>query len=156
MKHSVNGRKLLGGAGIAALMLVAQVTVAAEFSAPDIEVDEGEVAAFKITLPQTYDFDVRFPYETQDGSAQAGRHYDAKQGYLMFNAGTQSAEVKVQTRVNPDAVTRDFKLALTKKQMRWGNDWSAAWAVIYLPGVPSSKTIRAEIRDTFVGATGPE
>ncbi len=27
---------------------------------------------------------------------------------------------------------------------------------IYLPDVPSSKTIRAEIRDTYIGATGPE
>ncbi len=48
MNHSVNERKLWGGAGIAALMLVAQVTGAAQFSAPDIEVDEGEVAVFKV------------------------------------------------------------------------------------------------------------
>ena len=156
MKHPANGRKFWGGAGIAALMLAVQVTGAAQFSAPDIEVDEGDKAVFQVTLPDTYDFDVRFPYETRDGSAEEGKHYEAKEGYLMFSAGTQSAKVEVQTRVSPDAVTRDFKLVLIEKQRRWGDSWSAAWAVIYLPDVPSSKDIRAEIRDTHIGTTGSE
>jgi len=165
MKYSVNRSSgmsawfLRGGvAGIAALMLAAlvQPAAAAQLYAPDIEVDEGEVAVFKITLPQAYTFALRFRYQTKDGSAKKGRHYEAKQGYLVFHAGTQSLEVNVQTRVSQDATTRDFKLALSERQMRWGNGWSGAWAVIYAPGVPESKTIRAEIRDTVVGATGPE
>ena len=166
MKHPVNESS--GGvsprfvraaaAGLAALMLAALVQPAAaeQFQAPDIEVDEGQKAVFKITLPQAYNFTLRFRYKTEDGSAKSGRHYDAKQGRLVFHAGTQSLEVEVQTRVSQDATTRDFKLVLSERQMAWGNGWSSAWAIIYAPGVPKSKTIRATIRDTYVGATGPE
>ena len=149
-----------GGAVLAVLMFAALVQPAAagEFQAPDINVDEGEVAKFKVTLPETYDFDVRFRYKTEDGSAREGKHYDAKNGYLVFQSGTQSKTVEVQTRVSQDRVTRDFKLALSDKQMWWApeNTWRASWAVIYVPNVPGTKTIRATIRDTIGGATGPE
>jgi len=155
---SVSARILRGGsAAIAALMLVALVRpAAAQFQAPDVAVNEGEVALFTITLPRTYDFAVRFAYQTQDGSARKGRHYVAKQGHLVFPAGTRSGQVEVRTRARPDGVTRDFKLVLSDRQMRWGDSWSAAWAVIYVADVPGSRTVRAEIRDTFRGATGPE
>ena len=153
-------RLLRGGAVLAVLLLAALVQPAAadQFQAPDITVDEGEVAKFKVTLPTTYDFAVRFRYETKDGTAKKGRHYDAKQGHLVFQSGTQSKTVQVQTRVSQDRVTRDFKLALSEKQMFWApeNTWRASWAVIYVPNVPGTKTIRATIRDTIGGATGPE
>ena len=155
-------RLLAGAAGLAALMLAALAQpAAAQFQAPDIAVNEGEVAVFKVTLPRTYEFAVRFAYRTQDGSARKGRHYVAQQGHLVFPAGTRSGQVQVRTRANPDGVTRDFRLVLSDRQIfasgshGWGG-WSAAWATIYARDVPDSRTIRAEIRDTFRGATGPE
>ena len=155
-------RFLAVAVGLAALVPAALAqSAAAQFQAPDIAVDEGEVAVFKVTLPRTYEFAVRFAYETQDGSARKGRHYVAKQGRLVFPAGTRSGQVAVRTRANPDGVTRDFSLALTERQIfasgshGWGG-WSEAWAGIYARDVPGSWTIRAEIRDTYRGATGPE
>ncbi len=111
MKHSVDGISGEGmsarflravAAGIAALMLAALVQpAAAQFQAPDIAVNEGEVAVFGITLPKTYNFAVRFYYRTEDITARKGRHYIAKQGHLVFPAGTRRASVGVQTRVSP-------------------------------------------------------
>ncbi|MDE0611636.1 MAG: hypothetical protein OXH88_02930 [Gammaproteobacteria bacterium] len=158
MNIQTRGMSLIAGRrGIAALMLAVLVQpAAAEFSAPDIEVDEGEVAVFKITLPSTYDFALRYKYNTKDGSAKAGTNYDAKSGTLLFSAGTQSLEVEVKTYLRYDAVTRDFTLELTEREMSWNDGWSGAWAVIYAPGVPKAKTIRATINDIYIGETGPE
>lgn len=165
MKHPVNGssrgvmspRFLRGAAaGIAALMLAASVQpAAAQFRAPDIAVDEGEVAVFSVTLPKTYGFAVRFKYKTQDVTARKGRHYVAKEGHLVFSPGTKSAKVEAQTRVDQDAVTRKFKLALTDKQVFRDGSWSAAWAVIYVPNVPESRTIYAKINNTVSGSSSP-
>ncbi|MYA95882.1 MAG: hypothetical protein F4X91_05680 [Nitrospinae bacterium] len=99
------------------LAVLVQPAAAGQFRAPDITVNEGEVAVFRITLPRTYSFDVRFAYRTMDGSARKGRYYIAKQGHVVFPAGTRSARVEVQTRLNPDRTKRDFKLALSDKEM---------------------------------------
>jgi len=164
MKYLVNGSPGMSArfvrtaaAGIAALMLAAlvQPAAAAQIQAPDIEVDEGEKAVFKITLPQAYNFTVRYPYQTQDGTAKSGRHYDAKQGKLVFWAGTKSLQVEVQTRVNQDAVTRNFKLVISEGQL-YTNSGPAGWTWINSTHVPSHRTIHATINDTVIGATGPE
>jgi len=165
MRYSVNGRSealawmLCVGVGLAVLMLAALAQpAAAQLHAPNIEVDEGEVAVFKFTLPRDYSLPVRYAYKTRDGTARKGRHYVAKEGHVVFPVGTRNAEVRVQTRVSYDAVTRTFKLVLSDRQVFWGpdNDWSAAWAIIYANDIPQSKTINARIRDTIVGETGPE
>lgn len=162
--YSVNGtpgvsaRFLRGAvAGLAALMLAAlvQPAAAAQLQGPDIEVDEGEKAVFKIALPQAYNFTVRYPYQTQDGTAESGRHYDAKQGKLVFWAGTKSLQVEVQTRVSQDAVTRDFKLVISEGEL-YNNAGPAGWVWISSSHVPGHRTIHAKIRDTYIGATGPE
>ena len=165
MKHPVNESS--GGvsprfvraaaAGLAALMLAAlvQPAAAAQLQAPDIEVDEGEKAVFKITLPQAYNFTLRYPYKTQDGTAKSGRHYDAKQGKLVFWAGTTSLQVEVQTRVSQDAVTRNFKLVISEGE-HYSNQGPAGWVWINSSHVPGHRTIHAKIRDAYVGATGPE
>lgn len=164
MKHPVNGNSGVSprfpraaAAVIAALMLAAPVqpAAAAQLQAPDIEVDEGKKAVFKITLPQAYIFTVRYPYQTQDGTAKNGRHYDAKQGKLVFWAGTKSLQVEVQTRVNQDATTRNFKLVISEGEL-YSNQGPAGWRWIGSSHVPRHRTIHATIRDTYIGATGPE
>ncbi len=164
MKLPVNGssggvspRFPRAAAGIAALMLAAlvQPAAAAQLYAPDIEVDEGEVAVFKITLPQAYNFTLRYSYQTQDGTAKSGQHYDSKQGVLMFWAGTTNLQVKVQTRVSQDAVTRDFKLVISEGEL-YSNSGPAGWVWISSSHVPKHRTIHAKIRDAYIGATGPE
>ena len=164
MKYRVNGSPGMSArfvraaaAGIAALMLAAPVqpAAAAQLQAPDIEVDEGQKAVFKITLPQAYNFSLRYPYKTQDGTAKSGQHYDAKQGKLVFWAGTTSLQVEVQTRVSQDAVTRNFKLVISEGEL-YSNSGPAGWVWIGYSHAPGHRTIHAKIRDTYIGATGPE
>lgn len=156
-RFGVRARFLWGGVALAVLMLGALAQPAsAQLRAPNISVDEGKVAVFKITLPRNYKRAIRYAYQTRDASARKGRHYMTGKGHIVFPAGTRNAQVKVQTRVSPDRVTRTFKLELYNKQVFEDNEWNAAWAIIFARGIPRSKTIYARIRDTVGGMMGPE
>ena len=157
MKHSINGstgvrRRFLGGV-FAALMLAALAQpVAAEgeaeqwFKAPDIQVEEGQVAIFKFTntSPVLPNHAIRYAYRTRDGSANSRSDYVAKSGHVVFAAGARSAEVRVETRKNRDSVGKHFELVLSDLQTRGfaGNDWNSQYSV---RGFPSTKTVRARI-----------
>jgi len=153
MKHSINGstgvrRRFLGGV-FAALMLAALAQpVAAEqwFKAPDIQVEEGQVAIFKFTntSPALPNYAIRYAYRTRDGSANSRSDYVAKSGHVVFAAGARSAEVRVETRKNRDSGGKHFELVLSDLQTRGfaGNDWNSQYSV---RGLPSTKTVRARI-----------
>ena len=107
-RYTANGSasgasRFLGGGAftwLAALMLAtlaqpatAQVMipdVTAQLEAADIEVVEGDDAIFKLSLSRSFDFDIRYAYQTQDATAKAGKDYEAQKGYVVFAAGPVS------------------------------------------------------------------
>ncbi len=177
MKHSDNRKSagatsgfLQGAAvGLAALMLTALAqpvaametrpveNVTAELNAPNIRVREGEDAIFTFALSRPFDFDLRYAYRTQDGRAKAGEDYQAKQGYVLFPAGKQFAEVRVKTLKDDILDNDNFKLVLSDAEthgygMVWGQYvWTGRWVV---SGLPETKTVRAWIRNEWGAGQG--
>lgn len=148
----------LWGAGLVALMLAALAPPAsAQLHAPDIVVNEGEVAVFDIRLPRTYKHAVRYRYRTRNFTAFAGQNYEAQRGYLVFPVGQRSAQVRVRTYRHPDVLVRHFRLELSDRETFEPEDnaWSRAWAVIHARGLPRSKTITAEIDDVWAREEEP-
>ena len=66
-------------------------------SVADAEVDEdpGATLAFAVTLSRASSSDISVDYATVDGSAEAGRDYDATSGVLTFLAGETSKTINV-------------------------------------------------------------
>ena len=60
-------------------------------------VTEGGTAQFTITLSNTYTYDVKVYYQTQNGSATDGSDYTGKIGYVIIPAGQTTATVNVAT-----------------------------------------------------------
>ncbi len=149
---------------VAGLMLAALATpveametrpvlgVTAQLKAPNIRVSEGEDAIFEFVLSRTLDFDLRYAYRTQDGTAKAGTDYQAKQGYVVFPAGKRFAQVRVKTFKDNVIDNEHFKLVLSDAQTygygkTWGQYvWTGRWVV---NGLPEAKTVRAQIRNVW-------
>ena len=151
--------RFAGGGGIAALLLAALAWPAAaqQFQAPDIKIWEGGTAVFRFTLSKdAYDFAVRYAYRTRDGSALAGEDYQAKQGHVVFPAGTRRAEVWVRTLYDDDIVDNQyFELVLFDQQTQGHLRGSDAWTSAYpVRDIPLTKTVRATIRNRRY--SGPE
>ena len=155
MKYSLQLRAVGGQArmlmtALATLMIMAlaQPAVAQTFSAPDIDVDEGDKATFKVTLPSAYNGSLRWTYQTEDGTADSGDDYTAASGYLVIPTGSNTGSVAVQT--SEDDVADDgetFKLKLSNFQTQGfsrnnPNQWTSAFL---LSGVPTEKTMTATI-----------
>ena len=146
-----------GGGVIAALVAaLAWPAAAQELQAPNIEVKEGEVAVFEFTLPNRYDFAIRYAYRTRDGSAKSGPDnpdYEAKRGHVVFPTGSRTAQTRVQTLSDRVVEHEYFDLVLSDLQTRGlvpgSNAWTSALRVKYLP---VTKTVRARIIDTIDSA----
>ena len=155
---SVGSRRAALVAGIAALMLATLVQPASAdfwspFQAPDIEVDEGEVAVFGFSLSVPFNIDVRYAYATRDGTAKAGKHYRAGTGHVVFPAGARKAAVRIRTHEDAGEEDRDFELLLFNLQTR-DRFYSPAWGtVLRIKRLPQRKTVRARIRDTTIAYT---
>ena len=168
-RYTANGSasgasRFLGGGAftwLAALMLAtlaqpatAQVMipdVTAQLEAADIEVVEGDDAIFKLSLSRSFDFEIRYAYQTQDATAKAGKDYEAQKGYVVFAAGRQYAEVRVKTyRDNIVDGTENFKLVLSDMEthgygMVWFQYvWTERWRI---QGLPDTKAVQAWIRN---------
>ena len=62
-------------------------------------VDEGDAAYFTVKLSSSAPSDVTFDYETEDGTAVAGKDYDpASYNNYKISKGSSSATIKVMTR----------------------------------------------------------
>ncbi len=147
-----------GGGVIVALVVAALAWPAAaeQFRAPDIKIWEGGTAVFRFTLTDAYNFAIRYAYRTRDGSALAGEDYQAKQGHVVFPAGTRRAEVWVRTLYDDDIVDNQyFEIVLSDQQtqvpLRGSNGWTSEYL---LTGLPVTKTVRATIRSRSY--SGPE
>ncbi|MXV94825.1 MAG: hypothetical protein F4Z92_02885 [Gemmatimonadetes bacterium] len=150
--------RFAGGGVIAALLVAALAWPAAaqQFQAPDIKIWEGGTAVFRFTLTDAYNFAIRYAYRTRDGSALAGEDYQAKQGHVVFPAGTRRAEVWVRTLYDDDIVDNQyFEIVLSDQQtqvpLRGSNGWTSEYL---LTGLPVTKTVRATIRSRSY--SGPE
>lgn len=133
-------------AAIAAVIAaaVACPTFANNF-APDIEVNEGSSAQFAVTLPHGMNANIRWSYQTEDGTATSQQDYTTANGHLGFAAGDTTGEVAVSTLT--DSVADDgetFKLRLHSLEMQRAN---GQWSSESIYGFPSEKTITATIRE---------
>ena len=131
----------------AAAFLAAAVSSPARANnfAPDIEVIEGNDATFKITMPFALRANVRWSYETEDGTATWAQDYSASSGHLVMQSGDMTGAVEVET--SGDSVADDgetFKLRLYNLQMQRGN---GQWVSERVFGLPSEKTITATIKE---------
>ena len=127
---------------------LAQPTAAQTFQAPDIEVSEGDEATFEVTLPGAYNGSLRWKYETEEGTADAGDDYIEASGYLVISAGDKTGSVQVKTV--EDAVADDgetFKVRLSNFQTQgFSRDNPSQWTSAFLlSGVPTEVTISATI-----------
>ena len=157
-------RFLRGGAlaGVAALMLavLAQPAAAhrmvsgvtAQLEAADIKVKEGEYAIFTFSMSRSFDFNVRYAFRTENGTARVGKDYEAKQGHVVFPAGKRFAEIRVKTHKDDITDKNGFKLVLSDMQthgygMVWGQYvWTDWWRV---EGLPETKTVQAWIENVL-------
>ena len=154
MRHSTQFRAVgdrmwvLAAALAATVTAFAQPAVAQTFLAPDINVDEGDKATFKVTLPSTYNGSVRWAYQTEEGTADSGDDYTAASGYLVISEGSKTGSVVVQTAeddVADDGETFNLKLSDFETQgfsRNNPNQWTSAFL---LSGVPTEKTMTATI-----------
>lgn len=70
-----------------------------KLSVTDVSVKEGDAATFKVQLSTTAKDTVTFDYTTSNGSAEAGKDYDAKSGNNVTIAkGSSHTTITVQTR----------------------------------------------------------
>ena len=136
----------LRGVGAALAVMLAQPAVASQFSAPDIEVTEGQTATFTITLPHGLHLGIRYAYKTEDNTADAGDDYVATSGNVVWSTGTTVATVSVDTKsddVSDDGETFKLKLSNLQTTDIRGN-WTSSTTDIP-SGIPSEATITAEI-----------
>ena len=139
------GSRVVALAVAAALFGVLASASAHSFDAPNIEVDEGDYASFKVTLSRAVNIDIRWEFETQDGTATSPGDYTATTGHLQISAGNTVGEVTVLTA--SDGVADDvetFNLRLFNFQVEGRDGWSSSGG---MRGIPKDKTITATIRE---------
>ena len=124
---------------------LALTALAQGFQAPAVEVTEGNAASFSVTLPHGMNADIRWEYETEDGTASAGSDYTADTGHLVISAGDTTGAVTIQTtQDNASDDGETFKLRLFNFQMQRSN---GQWSKEAVYGIPGEKTITATIKD---------
>ncbi|MCY4210688.1 MAG: hypothetical protein OXD47_05290 [Gammaproteobacteria bacterium] len=139
----------------ASLVLAGQVAAQAYFAGEDIEVTEGGTAVFIITMPIHQDFDVRYSYRTQDGSAKAGEDYQAKQGTVeILKNGPQTKRVEIQTYSDGDVWDAEFELVLFDRYIR--SKWRDHTYTYKPVPAPADVRIRATIKDAQGGDSSYE
>jgi hypothetical protein len=76
---------------------------------------EGGTAQFTVTLSNTYPYDVKIFYQTQDGTASDGSDYTAANSYVIIPAGQTSATITVDTlNNNAYELAENFTVKLTE------------------------------------------
>ncbi len=124
--------------------------VTAQLETANVKVREGEYAIFNLALSRSFDFNIRYTYRTQDGTAQAGADYTATTGYVEFPAGQRWAQVRVKTHSDAVIDNEHFQLVLSDMQTHgYGKVWGAyIWTDWWrIEGLPVTKTLRARIRN---------
>jgi hypothetical protein len=93
----------------------------------DTTVDEGEQASFKVHLSYKAPSDVYFDFNTEDGTAVAGKDYDTTTGNnVKIVKGEDSTTVKVWTREDDgDESDETFKLKISDVTGATEGDYSA-------------------------------
>jgi len=130
--------------------------VTGKLEAANIQVKEGANAIFRFNLSRSFDFDVRYAYHTEDITAKAGKDYREKQGYVVFPAGKQYAEIRVET-LKDNIIDNDHsQLVLSDTETHgygkvWGRYvWTGWWRI---DGLPRTKAVRAKIRNVMSEGT---
>ena len=131
--------------------LAQEAAASSVLQAPDITVLEGSEAGFKITLSPsvTVNFDFRYAYRTEDGSARDGEDYVGASGGVVFPMGVRTVTVYVSTKQDHvNEVEENFSLRLynleTRGLARGSSEWTSDFAVSSLP---SEKTVYATIQE---------
>ena len=154
-------------ARFAALLLLALAhPAAAQVVIPDVSASldvkeasarEGEDVVFTLSLSRLLDFKVRYAYHTQDLNARAGADYEAAEGYVVFEAGSRVAQVRIRTHIDSISDgTENFNLVLSDPEthgygMVWFQYiWTDRWIV---SGLPAKATVQGWIRNTHTGPT---
>ena len=157
-RSDTGARARLAGAAIAAVTLIGGLAQSAAASsvlqASDITVREGSEANFTIALlpSATVNFDFRYAYQTEDGTAKDPEDYVGASGHVVFLAGVRSVTVNVSTKRDyVDEPEETFSLRLynmeTRGLARGSSEWTSDFAISSLP---SEKTVYATIHeDTY-------
>lgn len=142
--------RMLGGV-IMLTALAAQPAMAQSsqpsFSAPDVEVTEGSIATFVLTLPHGFNANIRYSYETIDDTAKAGEDYTSATGHVVWSSGVTEAKVTVQTTSDDVSDSEEtFKLRLYNMETQGfaanHNNWTSAFSISFMP---SETTVTATI-----------
>ena len=134
------------GVALGALLLGTFVSPNAQsFDAPNVQVQEGDYAAFKVKLSTPLSVPIRWQYGTQDGTATSPADYTQASGRLTIAAGTTEGEINVLT-VNDGATDsgETFTLRLSNLQVKQSSGWTSTGS---MGNIPRAKTITATIND---------
>ncbi len=129
--------------------------VTAELHVADVQVREGEDAKFVLTLSRTLDFDIRYAYKTQDGTAKAGNDYVAENGLFVIPAGTRMIPLTIKTLKDNVIDKNNFTLVLSDPQTKgYGKVWGAyVWTDWWrVEGLPMELTVNASIANVLSDA----
>ena len=132
-----------------------------ELAIADVEVTEGLLATFSVTLSATSEVPVTFSYETMDGTARAGSDYTSKSGPLTIPAGERIGLVEVQTtHDNVREETESFTVRLSEVSGATLTDGMATGTILDDDVDPPPLAIAdAEVTEggmaTFVVTLGP-
>ena len=144
-------RSYAGVLAVIMLMTLAQPSAQQQFEVSCGEaVYEGADVTCKFRLPNAFNFKIRYAYKTEDGTATAGENYYAKEGYLVFDIGIQTAEIKIRTIHDVVAENSEtFYLKLfdmqTQGLARDNDGWVSGFGV---RGVPYEKTVQLKIKSS--------
>ncbi len=130
--------------------------VTAQMTVANITVQEGEDAVFTLILSRPLDFDIRYAYRTEDGTAKAGKDYVAENGLFVIPAGKRFMELPIKTLSDNVIDKNSFKLVLSDPQTYgYGTVWGAyVWTDRWkIEGMPDTKTVRARIRNVAPAGT---
>ncbi len=155
-----------GGIACVALLMLAALTqpamanrtvegVTAKLHVADVQVREGEDAKFVFTLSRALDFDIRYAYKTQDGTAKAGNDYVAENGLFVIPAGTRIIPLTIKTLKDNVIDKNNFTLVLSDPQTKgYGKVWGAyVWTDWWrVDGLPMQLTVNASIANVLSDA----
>ncbi len=126
--------------------------VTANLRVADVQVREGERAVFILTLSQPLDFDIRYAYRTQDGTAKAGKDYVAENGLFVIPRGARYMPLDIRTLKDDVADKNSFKLVLSDPHTKgYGTVWGAyVWTDWWrFEGLPLEVTVNAQIANAL-------
>ncbi len=118
----------------------------------NLTVEQGDVAAFTVSLSSPAGRDFQFDFQTRDLTAVQGTDYEYGQGTVTVAAGHREATINVQTLNSGAAVEREFFIIIGNARdllgLRYGRFASQAGVATIQPFVSRLDRFRVDVADT--------